>query len=76
VLERIRKPHFTTKAGGSGLGVAVARAIVEQHGGTLTIESAQGTGTTVVLSLRAAGPPEEAANGGKLPGLPAGNVEA
>ncbi len=35
VLERIRKPYFTTKAGGTGLGVAVARGIIEQHGGRI-----------------------------------------
>ena len=47
VLERIRKPYFTTKEGGTGLGVAVARGIVEQHGGRSTYESAPGKGTTV-----------------------------
>ena len=65
VLERIRKPHFTTRAGGSGLGLAITRAIVEQHGGTLSIESAEGKGTTVTIDLLEAGPPEAA----KLPGV-------
>jgi signal transduction histidine kinase len=51
VLERIRKPYFTTKDGGSGLGVAVARGIVEQHGGQLEIKSAAGTGTTASILL-------------------------
>jgi signal transduction histidine kinase len=51
VLERIRKPYFTTKEGGSGLGVAVARGLVEQHGGALTFDSAPGRGTTVTLDL-------------------------
>jgi signal transduction histidine kinase len=63
VLERIRKPHFTTRAGGSGLGLAITRAIVEQHGGTLVIESAEGKGTTVTIDLLEAGPAETA----KLP---------
>jgi signal transduction histidine kinase len=75
VLERIQRPHFTTKESGSGLGVAVARAIVEQHGGTLTIESSPDAGTTVTLSLRAAGPPAELLEGKKLPGLST-NAEA
>lgn len=51
VLDRIRKPYFTTKEGGSGLGVAVARGIIEQHGGQLTFDSAPGRGTTVTIEL-------------------------
>jgi signal transduction histidine kinase len=51
VLERIRKPYFTTKEGGTGLGVAVARGIVEQHGGHMDIRSASGKGTTVSITL-------------------------
>jgi len=51
VLDRIRKPYFTTKEGGTGLGVAVARGIVEQHGGHMDIKSASGKGTTVTITL-------------------------
>jgi len=51
VLDRIRKPYFTTKEGGTGLGVAVARGLVEQHGGHLDFKSSPGTGTTVTLTL-------------------------
>ena len=77
VLERIRKPHFTTKAGGSGLGLAIARAIVEQHGGTMSIDSAVGKGTTVAIELRAAGPTRDSMASAKLPGLTeAGKVQA
>jgi signal transduction histidine kinase len=53
VLDRIRKPYFTTKEGGTGLGVAVARGIVEQHGGRLEITSAAGKGTTAAIVLPA-----------------------
>jgi signal transduction histidine kinase len=69
ILERIRRPHFTTKSDGSGLGVAIARAIVEQHGGALTIESVEGKGTTVAIDLPAAGPSRAATESAKLPGL-------
>ncbi|HZU82230.1 MAG TPA: HAMP domain-containing sensor histidine kinase [Polyangiaceae bacterium] len=51
VLERIRKPYFTTKEGGTGLGVAVARGLVEQHGGRIDFKSTPGKGTTVTLAL-------------------------
>ncbi len=51
VLARIRKPYFTTKEGGSGLGVAVARGLVQQHGGRLEFDSTPGRGTTVSIHL-------------------------
>jgi nitrogen-specific signal transduction histidine kinase len=53
VLSRITKPYFTTKEAGSGLGVAVARGLVEQHGGKLEFESTPGKGTTVTIELPA-----------------------
>jgi signal transduction histidine kinase len=58
VLDRIRKPYFTTRTGGSGLGVAIARALVEQHGGAMLIDSSVGKGTTVTIELHAEGPPK------------------
>jgi signal transduction histidine kinase len=57
ILERIRKPHFTTKEGGTGLGVAVARGLVEQHGGRLEFTSAPGRGTTVSIVMPAKAKP-------------------
>jgi len=51
VLERIRKPYFTTREEGTGLGVAVARGIIEQHGGHVSYESAPGKGTTVIIDI-------------------------
>ena len=65
ILERIRKPYFTTRSGGSGLGVAIARALVEQHDGRMLIESEPGKGTTVTIELPTAGPAAVA----KLPGV-------
>jgi CheY-like chemotaxis protein len=56
-LHKVTAPFFTTKAGHAGLGLAVARAIVAGHGGTLTLESpGPGAGTTVTVEL----PREEA----------------
>lgn len=42
-------------SGGAGLGLAIARGIVEAHGGAITIASTQGQGTEVSFTLRAAG---------------------
>ncbi len=53
ILDRIQKPYYTTKEGGSGLGIAVARGIIEQHGGTLRFESTSGRGTTATVHLPA-----------------------
>ncbi|MCC7043074.1 MAG: HAMP domain-containing histidine kinase [Acidobacteria bacterium] len=53
VLARAGEPFYTTKAqgDGTGLGLFVARSTVEQLGGTLTVTSREGAGTTVTLSL-------------------------
>lgn len=48
---QIFRPFFTTKPKGLGLGLPLARRIVERFGGSLTIDSQPGTGTTVSISL-------------------------
>jgi len=50
-LPRVGQPFFTTKQGGTGLGLTIASRIVERHGGTLTVESAPGRGTIVRVGL-------------------------
>jgi len=50
-LLRIKEPYFSRRNGGTGLGVAIANGIIEQHGGTLSFESSVGVGTTARLVL-------------------------
>jgi signal transduction histidine kinase len=49
--ERAEQDFFTTKAQGSGLGLAFARRVAEAHGGEMMIESNLGRGTRVRLTL-------------------------
>ena len=55
VLERVFEPFFTTKRAGSGLGLPTVHRIVENHGGSLSLESRPGAGTTVRVRLPDAG---------------------
>lgn len=52
-LAKVFKPMFTTKpeGKGTGLGLAIVREIVRSHGGEVRIESEEGKGTTVILTL-------------------------
>lgn len=53
VLPRVFEAFFTTREGGTGLGLPIARRIVEAHGGTLAVRSREGEGTSASLSLPA-----------------------
>lgn len=55
---------FTTKVQGTGLGLAVVRAVARAHGGELQIESTPGSGTTASLSLPLQGASAEGCEGG------------
>ena len=57
VRERIFDPFFSTKPTGTGLGMAIARRIIEDHHGRIEVDSAEGQGSVFTLIL---------------PGLPAG----
>lgn len=49
--ERIFAPYFTTKSGGSGLGLPTTRRIIEAHGGTIELHTEEGRGTDFVITL-------------------------
>ena len=71
-LKHLYDSDFTTKDGGSGIGLHVARAVVELHGGEIEVESEPGHGTDVhvVVPLAAAAPRSAAAgalSSGPLP---------
>ena len=51
VLDKIFAPFFTTKARGTGLGLAVVRKVIERHSGRVDVESVVGQGTTFKLFL-------------------------
>jgi two-component system sensor histidine kinase FlrB len=50
-LEKIFAPGFTTQGGSPGLGLAVTRKVIEQHGGAIQVESREHVGTTFTLTL-------------------------
>jgi two-component system NtrC family sensor kinase len=52
-LDRIFEPFFSTKEGGSGLGLSISHEVIEQHGGEITVESVTGQGTAFTVQLPA-----------------------
>jgi signal transduction histidine kinase len=66
-LAKVFRAFYSTKQGGSGLGLPTARKIVEAHGGTIDIESAPGRGTKVAIWLPA---PPRLPTGGVRPASP------
>ena len=50
-LDRIFVPFHTTKTQGTGLGLPICRQLMEQHQGTIGVESRMGEGTTFIIEL-------------------------
>ncbi len=51
ILPKLFAPLFTTKAQGMGFGLAICKRIIEAHGGTINVKTANGAGTTFSVSL-------------------------
>jgi two-component system sensor histidine kinase HydH len=58
VLGNVFRPFFSTRPGGSGLGLPTVRRIIEAHGGTIRVQSEVDRGTKFTLQLHAAPPGE------------------
>jgi signal transduction histidine kinase len=54
-MGKIFKPFYTTKSKGMGVGLSLAKRIIERHGGTLRLESEAAVGTTVFMHIPLAG---------------------
>ncbi len=50
-LDKIFDPFFTTKTNGTGMGLTLAKKIIEEHGGTIHVDSKPGTSTVVRIHL-------------------------
>jgi signal transduction histidine kinase len=66
--DRVFNPFFSTKTGGTGLGLALTHKIIEDHGGSIDFRSAVGRGTVfrIVLPLFPDPPAEPTAHGDDL----------
>ncbi|MDP9366745.1 MAG: cell wall metabolism sensor histidine kinase WalK, partial [Chloroflexota bacterium] len=61
IFERYRRGgNVTGRIGGAGIGLAGSRQVVEQHGGTITVVSVEGQGSTFTLALPMEAPPSSA----------------
>jgi len=49
--EVIFEPYFSTKRHGCGIGLTITKRIINEHGGTITVQSTKGKGTTVTLRV-------------------------
>ncbi len=58
-ISKLFEPYFSTKETGSGLGLAIVKKAVDDHDGTINVESKEGEGTTFVVELPTTGGKDE-----------------
>ncbi|MCU1268016.1 MAG: hypothetical protein JWM21_4334 [Acidobacteria bacterium] len=58
-ISKVFEPYYSTKETGTGLGLAIVKKAVDEHGGTISVTSKQGSGTTFVITLPLDGKNEE-----------------
>ena len=72
-LPRVFEPFYSTRSEGTGLGLAIVKSVVEAHGGSIALESAEQAGTCVTLLLpcareiSASSPDEQPRHAGSTP---------
>jgi hypothetical protein len=64
VLDNLFQPFYTTKVGGTGLGLPASQKIVQEHGGEITVDSQPGKGSTFTISLPIPETSDDDRNGG------------
>jgi signal transduction histidine kinase len=50
-IPQVFEPYFSTKETGTGLGLAIVKKAIDDHGGTISVRSKQGSGTTFTITL-------------------------
>jgi signal transduction histidine kinase len=60
IQQRIFDGFFSTRQGGTGIGLALCRRIIENHGGSILCESTQGKGSRFLIKLPLSAPKESA----------------
>ncbi len=75
MLSQIFSPLFTTKAQGMGFGLSISKRIVEAHGGTISVESKLGEGTTFTATFPLEPNPNADVSGGFADGLTSDSLE-
>jgi signal transduction histidine kinase len=50
-ISQVFEPYFSTKETGTGLGLAIVKKAIDDHGGTISVKSKQGSGTTFIITL-------------------------